>query len=141
MTIEYVHKAVARPARIGGIVLGGILLGVGYINIRPDALNVEGRKIARDAVVLELLLAKVHLLEVAVKDINSAAAEVCRQDKFVTINFRDGGAFVNGSVCCVGYLGMVNYDDRAGAVHSRIPTLDRSILAYKDENSRRTGSQ
>src|ERR1700688_2693785 len=137
MTVEDIHEAVAWLAWLHRIVPGRILLGIGYVNVGSDPLNIERREVTGNAIVFKQLLRKVDRFERCVEQVDPTAAEIGRQDKFVSIDFRDGRSLINRPIPCSGLLGVVSHDNRTGAVHSRIPALHRPVFCDEHENGRR----
>jgi len=72
-------------------------------------------------------------LEAAVEDINRAVAEVRRVQVRALVGRTDGEAFIDRGIVP---LGVVDRDDGAAAVHSRIPAGDRAALGGEQENGR-----
>jgi hypothetical protein len=50
------------------------LLGIGYVEIRADGLDVEWRKAVPNAVIVKSILVKVDAFEAGVIDLDSASA-------------------------------------------------------------------
>jgi hypothetical protein len=89
-----------------------------------DALNIEGREVTGNAVIIECILVETHLLEVGVKNVNPAATEVGGKKEMLPSISARIAPFVNGPVVWARHLGMVDFDNRSGCLNPRIPTLD-----------------
>jgi len=53
-------------------------------------------------VIIEVFFFEEHLLECGIKNVHATAAEIRGQDIFFSVDFSDGRAFVNGSICGIG---------------------------------------
>ncbi len=76
----------------------GILLGVGDEEAATDVLYVEGRVIARNALVIEGIFAQTDAVEIGVVDFDACGAEVGGVEESLTVDFPGGQTFVDGAV-------------------------------------------
>src|SRR5215831_5944244 len=139
MRAEHVNKAQAGAA--DRIMPGCVLLSVRNIKIRTHTLYVERSKATRDSlIIVENIFVQPYLLEIGVENVNAAAAEIGCQNKLLSVDFRDRGAFVDGAIRGAGHLGIIDFDHCVGR-NSRVPTLNRAIFCHKDEHGGLARSQ
>src|ERR1700730_2664962 len=119
-----------------GIVFGGVLLCVGYVNVWSDGLHVEWSEIFGHLIVIESVVVKMDGMEGGVKDLDMTAAEVGGQDKFFAADFHDTRALVDRTIFCIRFLRIVHGGDRAKKVCAGLPAGDGAVFGNINEDRR-----
>src|SRR4029077_19126908 len=143
---EDVDEAEAIAA--DGIMAGAILFGIRDENAAADVLDVKGREIVGNAVVIERVFAQMYAVEIGVVDFDAGGTEIGDIEDFFAVDFAGGHALVDGAVprALIGVVHFENGIDRGRFgtscnVGAGIPSGNRSVLGGKDEEGGQTGGR
>jgi hypothetical protein len=136
---EFVHESEARKIEV--VVLGGVLLGIGHIQIPIDLLHVEWSKTVRDFFVSEGLIlpfsSKTHGMEVGVVHFDTRSTDIrdVKEKWSTSCHLRDGRTFVNSTGGSSGICGVIHYHEcivrKIIRIDTRTPSHDRAVFGDK----------
>src|SRR2546428_6430102 len=137
---ELVHESKAREIEV--VVLGGILLGIGHIQVPIDVLHVEGSKALWEFAIKErgatvVVATKIHGLEVGVVNLDAPRTNVrdVEEKRSTSRHLRDGRALVNGTGGGCGISGVVHDHEcvigEVLGINSRAPGYYGSIFCHE----------
>ena len=142
---EFVYESEARKIEV--IVLGGVLLRIGHIQISIDLLHVERGKTVGNFFVPERLMIlfaiKADGIEVGVVNFDTASTEIRDVEErwSAGCHLRNGRAFVHGTSRSSGFGGVIHYHEsvvgKILGIDSRTPGDNRATFGDKREHGTR----